>query len=236
MNRPQASKPPSDIDITALGTRTNTVRPTMLLGQLLTLSASLLCSVALLTGCAAGDERPDTAPTDNQSSASEPREPSTQPISPTTSATTDPPTEKEQAALDAEGVVRDYVAFADQVIADRKVDLSRLDSFLQDPELTEQRDYFDRFRDQGFYSEGGSTTFEWIRPTKVRVDAETGEAAITLRACRNVDDLEVRSESGDEVDTLSPSLGVYQVFNYDYPNASGWRIAIETSPGKLCEP
>lgn len=211
------------------------MRPTTPTGRLLTLSAWLLCSTALMGGCA-NDDEPTAAPTDGQSSTFEPTESSTQPTSPATSAPTDSPTEEEQAAADAENVVRDYVAFADQVIADETIDLGRLGSFLQDPELTEQRDYFDQFRGQGFYSTGGSTKFAWVRATKVRLDPKTGEAAITLRACRDVDDLDVRSKDGKEVDTLSPSLGVYQVFNYDYPNATGWRIAIESSPGKRCQP
>jgi hypothetical protein len=124
----------------------------------------------------------------------------------------------------------------DQVLVDKSIDLDRFDSVLQDPELTEQRDYYTRARDQDFYSNGGSTTFEWIRATKVRVDPKTGKAEVTLRTCRNLDDVDARFKNGDKVDTLSPSLGIYQVFNYDYPNPAGWKIAIETSPGKRCQP
>lgn len=235
MNGPKAETCSATVTSLDSGSGGTPVRPTTPTGRLLTLSAALLCAVALLTGCGDGDEEPETAPGDSQPDSAQPTEPST-PASPATSTTTEPVAEEDQAARDAEMVVRDYVAFADEVITDKSVDLGRLDSFLQNPELTEQRDYFDQFRNQGFYSTGGSTTFEWVRATKVRVDAKTGKAAITLRACRNVDELDVRSENGDEVDTLSPSLGVYQVFNYDYPNATGWRIAIETSPGKRCQP
>lgn len=214
------------------------MRPTTPTGRLHALSATAALSVALLAGCGDPNGDPETAPpASSQSSTSRPAEPSTPPpSSPEPSETTQPVAEDDKAAADAEVVVRDYVSFLDEVLADKSVNLDRLDSFLQNPELTEQRDYYTRARDQGFYSNGGTTTFEWIRATNVRVDAKTGRGAVTLRACRNYDDVDARFNNGDKVDTLSPSLGVYQVFNYDYPNPSGWRVAVASSPGERCKP
>ena len=37
--------------------------------------------------------------------------------------------------------------------------------------------FFERFRDQGLRSEGGSTTFEWVKSTAVKLYPKKGEAA-----------------------------------------------------------
>jgi len=121
-------------------------------------------------------------------------------------------------------------------VADDSIDLERLGGFLQDPELTDSRTYFQQFRDQGFYSEGGSTTFEWVKPTAVKLYPKRGEAAVSLRVCLNVDDVEVKFKSGKDVEPISPALATYEIYNYDYPNSTNWKIAVENQPGKRCQP
>ena len=193
--------------------------------------AGLALCLALMTACGADGNEPENLPSDRPTSG---EAPTTSPEP--TESTSKPATSKDEAAAGAEQTLRDYVAFTDALIADPEIDLQRLRSYLQDPELTDRRSYFQQFRDQGFYSEGGSTTFEWVKATKVRLYPEKNEAAVSLRACRNFGTVEVHFESGKPVQTLSPSLGTYEVYNYDWPNPTGWRIAVEDEPGERCEP
>ncbi len=209
------------------------MRPTTPTGQLLALSATAVLSVALLAGCGDDNTDPGALPSDSSTStATSP--PTSEPADPI-ETTTNPATPKDEAAGEAEQVVRDYYGFLDEVIADEDVDLDRLDAFLQDPELADRTDLQERFRDQGFYSTGGSTTFEWIKPTKVKLNLQRGQAAVSMKVCLNLDDVDVRFESGRKVNTLSPALAQFEVFNYDYPNPTGWKIAVADYPGKRCK-
>lgn len=193
---------------------------------------SVLGGVALalalaLTACSDGRADPDAQDTPTP----------TIPTSASTSATpTEPASDENQAAASAEETIREYYAFLDEVIADEGVDLEGLDVFLQDPELTDRTDFQQRFRDQGFYSNGGSTAFEWMKPTKVKLYPKRGEAAVSMEVCLNLNDVEVRFESGKKVNTLTPALARFEVYNYDYPSSTGWKIAVADYPGKQCRP
>ncbi|MEJ7832473.1 MAG: hypothetical protein WKF79_06130 [Nocardioides sp.] len=186
-----------------------------------------------MAGCG-DDSEPEPLPSDGPSSTvTSPTTP--EPTEPTTEPTTEPATPEDEAAAEAEQTVRDYIAFTDEIAADDSIDLNRLEAFLQDPELTDSRDFFLRFRDQGLSSEGGSTTFEWVRPTAVKLYPKKGEAAVSLKVCVNLDDVRV-VKAGEPVELLSPALGTYEVYNYDYPNSTSWKIAVENQPGKRCQP
>lgn len=195
----------------------------------------MACVLALLTGCNGDTTDSEALPTPDQASpSSSSAPPPTPPPSETSETTAAPATPEEEAAADAEQTVRDYIAFTDELVADGTIDLKGLDGFLQNPELTDRRDFFQRFRDQGFYSTGGSTTFQSIKPTKVKVEPKTGEAAVSLKVCLNLAEVDVRKKSGEPLDLLSPALGTFEVYNYDYPDSKAWKIAVESAPGKRC--
>lgn len=192
----------------------------------------MACVLALLTGCNGDTTDSEALPTRDPASTSSSAQPPTPPeMSETTAA---PATPEEEAVADAEQTVRDYIAFTDELVADGTIDLKGLDAFLQNPELTDRRDFFRRFRDQGFYSKGGSTTFESVKPTKVKLEPKTGEAAVSLKVCLNLAEVDVRKKSGEPLDLLSPALGTFEVYNYDYPDSETWKIAVESAPGKRC--
>ncbi|MEJ7833264.1 MAG: hypothetical protein WKF79_10135 [Nocardioides sp.] len=202
------------------------MRPTQ--RRLVVTVAGLACSLALLAGCGGDEPEAETLPSDGPSSTT------TSPTAPEpTETTTASATPEDEAANEAEQTVRDYYAFTDELVADDSIDLDRLDTFLQDPELTDRRTFFERFRDQGLSSEGGSTTFEWVKPTAVKLYPKRGEAAVSLRVCLNLDDVQVM-KGGEPVDLLSPALATLEVYNYDYPNSTNWKIAVENAPGKRC--
>jgi len=195
--------------------------------------AGLACSVALLAGCGGDDNEPSAGPTETGSSEPTIESPgSTESTEPTETST--PPTERERAVAEAEQAVRDYYGFADEVRSDPEVaDLMRLDNFLQDPELTNERTYLEGFRDQGFQSEG-ATTFDWMRATKVELFPGKDQAAVSLEVCYNLDEVVTRNKAGDVVDLISPGLATYEVYTYSYPQG-GWKIAVENVAGKRCK-
>lgn len=193
----------------------------------------MACVLALLTGCNGdttdSEALPTRAPSSTEPSSAGPPTPSG-----TAESTAAAATPQEEAAANAEQTVRDYIAFTDELVADGTIDLKGLDAFLQNPELTDRRDFFQRFRDQGFYSKGGSTTFESVKATKVKIEPKTGEATVSLKVCLNLAEVDVRKKSGEPLDLLSPALGTFEVYNYDYPDSKAWKIAVETAPGKRC--
>lgn len=211
------------------------MRPTTPTGRLLALSSTVALSVALLAGCGDDGTDPETLPPSDNSTSTATSPPTSEPADPT-ETTTDPATPEDEASGEAEQVVRDYYALADELLADEDANLDRLGSYLQDPELTDRQTYFEQFRKQGFYSEGGSTTFEWVRPTAVKLYPKKGEAAVSLRVCLNVENVKVRRASGELVNPISPALSTYELYNYDYPSSTGWKIAVEDQPGKRCQP
>jgi len=218
-----------------LGTRRNAMRPTRLTQrQLVVTFAGLACGLAVLTGCGGDESEAETLPSDSPSSTAM-SPPTPEPTEPT-EATSEPATPEDEAVSEAEQTVRGYYALADELLADEGMNLDRLGSFLQDPELTDRRTYFQQFRDQGLYSEGGSTTFEWVKPTAVKLYPKRGEATVSLRVCLNVDDVKVKLASGKDVDPISPALSTYEIYNYDYPNSTSWKIAVENQPGMRCQP
>ena len=200
-------------------------------------AAGLLAFALLFTGVACGDD--DTGP------ETEPSEPSTSgartapsPSEPT-ETTSEPATEEDRAAEVAKGRVRDYVAFVDKVLAnpeDAAITEQRLSAYLQNPELTAQLTYLTRFRDQGFRTNGGLTTFEWMKVTDVQLFPKKNDASVSLRTCYNYDAVTTYDKEGKNAapDQISPGIATYEIHNYDYPSPDGWHIAVETIPGKEC--
>ena len=203
------------------------MRPTRLRG----IATGLTCAALLVASGCGEDTEPDTLPsepsTTETNSAPSPSEP--------TETTEQPQTDRQKAIADAESVVRDFKAFQDELGADVELSADGLTRYLQDPELTAQRDFRQRFRDQGFYTDGGRTRFDWMRVTNVQIVEKKRRAQVSVTACYNLDDVQAFYKDGKPVNAISPGLAYYQVFNYDYPSSAGWKIAVEDIPGKRCK-
>ncbi|GAB3991000.1 hypothetical protein [Nocardioides marmoraquaticus] len=202
------------------------------------IATGLLAAALLITSAACGDDdtEPNTLPSDpatsETSSTPSPSEP--------TETTAEPATEEDRAAEGAMGEVRDFTAFRDELLGDPEaatITEQRLGAYLQNPELTAQLTYLTRFRDQGFRTNGGSTTFEWMKVTDVQLFPKKNDAQVSLRACYNYDAVTTLDKDGNDAapNQISPGLATYEVYNYDYPSPDGWHIAVETIPGRECK-
>lgn len=198
------------------------------------LAASIVASCLLLTAACSGDgNEPETLP--SKPSSSEASSPATSQSTEPPAPTANPRTDREKATADAKQAVREFKTFTDKLGADPKLGLEGLSRYLQDPELTAQLDFRQRFRKRGFYTDGGHTTFDWLRVTDVQVFKKKRKAQVGITACYNLDDVQAFYRNGKPVDALTPGLAYYQVFNYDYPSSAGWKIAVEDIPGKRCK-
>lgn len=197
------------------------------------IATGLLAASLLITSTACGDDdtEPETLPSDPATSETN----STPSPSEPTETTDEPKTDRQKAIADAESVIRDFKAFTDQLGADPELSVDGLTRYLQDPELTAQQDFRRRFRNQGFYTDGGQTGFDWMRVTDVQILGKKRQAQISITACYNLDDVQAFYKNGKPVDAITPGLAYYQVFNYDYPSSAGWKIAVEDIPGKRCK-
>lgn len=197
------------------------------------IATGLLAAALLVTAAACGDDdtEPDTLPSDPSTSETS----STPSPSEPTETTEEPKTDRQKAIADAESVIRDFKAFQDELGADPELSADGLSRYLQDPELTAQQDFRRRYRDQGFYTDGGQTGFDWMRATDVQIFKKKRQAQINITACYNLDDVQAFYKDGKPVDAITPGLAYYQVFNYDYPSSAGWKIAVEDIPGKRCK-
>lgn len=205
------------------------------------IATGLLAVTLLTTFAACGDDNsePDTLPSDPTSSATS--EASSAPsTSEPTGTTSEPAADEDRAVEAAIGEVRDFTAFRDELLGDPEtasITEQRLGAYLQDPELSAQLTYLTQFRDQGFRTNGGSTSFEWIRATNVQLFPAKNDAQVSLRACYNYDAVTTLDEDGNDAapDQISPGLATYEVYNYDFPSPEGWHIAVETIPGQECQ-
>lgn len=202
------------------------------------IATGLLAASLLITSTACGDDvtEPETLPSDPSTSETSSTPPPTEP----TEKSSEPVSERDRAAEGAKERIRDYVAFIDEVLADpsaASITEQRLGIYLQNPELTAQLTYLTRFRDQGFRTNGGSTTFEWMKVIEVQLFPKKNDAQVSLRTCYNYDAVITYDKNGKNAapNQISPGLATYEVYNYDYPSPDGWRIAVETIPGEKCK-
>lgn len=201
-----------------------------------------LMAGACLSGLVACTEESEPTPSPSASQSGSTGAVSTPPTTeaPTTPETTPAASDEEQAAQAAEAHIRGYVAFRDQLLADPTsavITQQRLGIYLQDPELGAQVTYLTGFRDQGFTTNGGATTFDSIDVTDVKLYPAKKDAAVSIRACYNYDDVTTLDAEGQDAapNQISPGLATYEVYNYDYPSPDGWRIAVEDILGQECQ-
>ena len=183
-------------------------------------AVTLLCST-LLTGCTSGGEAtPPSTPSASPSHAA----------TPTPTPTISP---REQAAADAEAVVRRYYEVTDRLGQDRRAPLRLLKTVAASVELTSLRTNLEANRRKGWV-QTGALKIKTLDVRNVSLDNSAPKAGrvptVTIDVCYDVSDVDVVDASGKSVIAKGrPDQATTRLFvsNYDWPKdeRGGWRVA-----------
>lgn len=196
--------------------------------------AAAVIAVIAVSGC---DSSPAPAPTSTPPS-------STNSESPTPDTTRSPASESEEAAANAEVVLRDYYAVVDELRSDPASDLVGLDAVASSIALSSRQRQLERERGEGWHQTGQTkiVTIDLQGVELNNTDADgTVAPLVQFDVCIDVTGVDVLDANGNSVAAVGrPATGWERqtVINHDWENdpVGGWRVSTSETLGQQpCE-
>ncbi|MCL2091787.1 MAG: hypothetical protein FWH11_11440 [Micrococcales bacterium] len=154
-------------------------------------------------------------------------DPKTETTSPAHQVST-PSAEEDQAVTDATAALHRFYQVRDQCWADPSdVDSTCFDSVVVDQVLTDSRATLDTLRNEGWHDEGNS---EVLSVEVVWVNLDGSFKQVRLAACVDQRTRQTFDSSGvpqipESYMPTAPQRVVWQLINYDYPEAGQWKVS-----------
>jgi hypothetical protein len=195
--------------------------------------AAAIIAVIAVSGCGGSP-----APSPTSTPPSSPSE------SPTPDSTPSPASESEEAATNAEAIVRDYYAVVDELRSDPESDLVGLDAVASSIALSARQRQIERERGDGWHQTGQTkiVTIDLQGVELNNTDADGAVAPLVLfDVCIDVSGVDVLDANGSSVAAAGHPVTGWErqtVINYDWENdpVGGWRVSTgETLERQPCE-